>query len=75
MSVTMCEPRVESRQEQERLRLLKAIMIGQDAWSREARVLLTLAQRRGIALDDSALVYSDVRDLQAMQWRLQVVER
>ncbi|HLJ82197.1 MAG TPA: hypothetical protein VKT52_11970 [Ktedonobacterales bacterium] len=69
MGITMCETDVESRQE--RLRLLKAIMDGGGAWSREARAVLALAQERGVTLDDDTLVYSDVRDLQAMQWRLQ----
>lgn len=64
----------ETEQEQRRLRLLKTIMDGGGAWSREARearAVLALAQERGVTLDDDTLVYSDVRDLQAMQRRLQ----
>lgn len=62
--------RAETDQEQRRLRLLKEVMCGHSAWSREARALLALAQERGVALDDETLVYSDVRDLQTMQSRL-----
>ncbi|HLZ25513.1 MAG TPA: hypothetical protein VKQ30_25600 [Ktedonobacterales bacterium] len=76
MTTMMFEPRVKSRQEEQfRIQLLKAINTGRDAWSREARALLALAQERGIALDDNALIYSDVRDLQTIQTRLQVVRR
>lgn len=55
------------QKEQRRLRLLKEVMCGHSAWSREARALLALAQERGVTLEDDTLVYSDVRDLQAMQ--------
>lgn len=75
MSITMREPSLEVEARQERLRLLKAIMDGSGAWSREARSLLALAQERGVTLDDNTLVYSDVRDLQAMEWRLQAAHR
>ena len=75
MGITMCETDVASRQMQIRLRLLKAIMDGGGAWSREARAVLALAQERGVTLDDDTLVYSDVRDLQTMQWRLQAANR
>lgn len=53
-----------------RSQLLKDIMTGASAWSREARALLALAEQRGIALDEEALLYSDVRDLQGWQARL-----
>jgi hypothetical protein len=71
MRAVVCETNVEAQPL--RLRLLKEIMAGGGAWSREARALLTLAQERGIALDDETLIYSDVRDLQAMQSHLTVV--
>ena len=67
----VCETSIESQPA--RLRLLKEIMSGGGAWSREARTLLALAQARGVALDDETLIYSDVRDLQAMQSNLQVM--
>lgn len=78
MSTTICETRevrVNDEQEQRRLQLLKTIMCGQTAWSREARAALALAEERGVALDHDALVYSDVHDLQAMQWHLQATHQ
>jgi hypothetical protein len=67
----VCESSVEAQPA--RLRLLNEIMAGGGAWSREARALLALAQERGVALDDETLIYSDVRDLQAMQSHFSVV--
>ena len=69
------ETGAQTEQEQRRLHLLKEMMCGHSAWSREARALLALAQERGVALDDDTLVYSDVRDLQAMQTRLGTAPR
>lgn len=40
---------------------------GGDAWSREARIVVALAARAGIALDEEALLVCDVRALQALQ--------
>ncbi len=40
------------------------------SWGREFRLLLTLADRHGISLDEEALVFYDVRDLQALQQRI-----
>ncbi len=37
-----------------------------DAWSREARLVLALAARLNICLDEELLKVSDVRDLQAL---------
>jgi hypothetical protein len=67
----MREARVETQQEQRRLRLLKEIMCSHNAWGREARVLLAVAQEHGVRFDDDMLMTSDVRDLQAMQVQLQ----
>lgn len=72
MSTTIYEMRVETREGrvEMRARLLKAIMTGAGAWSREARALLTLAEQRGVTLDEETLMYSDVRDLQGWQARV-----
>ncbi len=40
------------------------------SWGREFRLLLTLADGRGVSLDEEALVFYDVRDLQALQQRI-----
>lgn len=47
--------------------LLNVIMTGAVAWTREARVLLALAEQRGITLDEQTLMYADVHDLQRWQ--------
>lgn len=41
------------------------------AWEREARCVALLAAEMGVALDDQALLYCDVRDLMALRLRLQ----
>lgn len=43
---------------------------GGGAWMREATLTLALAAQAHIQLDESALIYSDVRDLMALQRRL-----
>lgn len=40
------------------------------SWGREFRLLLTLADGRGVSLDAEALAFYDVRDLQALQRHL-----
>ncbi len=40
------------------------------AWMREACLALALAAQAHIRLDEDALIYSDVRDLMALQQRL-----
>lgn len=40
------------------------------AWMREASLALALAAQAHIALDEETLIYSDVRDLMALQQRL-----
>lgn len=40
------------------------------AWVREASLALALAAQARISLDEQTLIYSDVRDLMALQWRL-----
>ena len=42
-----------------------------DAWSRAARRALQLAAAHGRTLDRERVLLSDVRDLQALAWRLQ----
>ncbi|WIG60692.1 MAG: hypothetical protein OJF49_003440 [Ktedonobacterales bacterium] len=49
---------------------LTALTSGCGAWGREARVVIALAAQTGIALDEQTLVWSDVRDLQALRARL-----
>ncbi|HZC04976.1 MAG TPA: hypothetical protein VE338_04985 [Ktedonobacterales bacterium] len=43
---------------------------GGGAWIREASRTLALAAQANVHLDDETLIYSDVRDLMALQWRL-----
>jgi acetyl-CoA carboxylase beta subunit len=43
------------------------------AWMREASLTLALAAQAHVALDEQALIYSDVRDLMALQARLRAV--
>lgn len=40
---------------------------GGGAWTREASLTLALAAQAGVRLDEPALIYSDVRDLMALQ--------
>lgn len=72
MKTTTFETQVETRAEltETRARLLKVIMTGRGAWSREARELLALAEQRGVVLGEETLMRSDVRDLQRWQARL-----
>ena len=51
-----------------RLRYLLASAGG--SWGREFRLLLMLADGRGVCLDADALAFYDVRDLQALQRRI-----
>lgn len=51
------------------LRTLMRSDIG-GAWMREACLALALAAQVHIRLDEDALIYSDVRDLMALQQRL-----
>lgn len=43
---------------------------GTDAWSREARAIVRLAEEAGITLDHERLLLADVRDLQAARRQL-----
>ncbi|HEY7848917.1 MAG TPA: hypothetical protein VIC27_02575 [Ktedonobacterales bacterium] len=43
---------------------------GGGAWMREVSLTLALAAQAHIELDEEALIYSDVRDLMALQRRL-----
>jgi hypothetical protein len=47
------------------------VITGGGAWRREARVVLALAAQQGLVLDEQALIFSDVRDLQALALHLQ----
>lgn len=49
---------------------LVGLLAVEDAWTREARIVLDLAARLGVTLDEEALLLSDVRDLQALGQRL-----
>ena len=40
---------------------------GGGAWMRELSLTLALAAQAGVSLDEATLVYSDVRDLMALQ--------
>ena len=44
--------------------------VGGGAWMREVSLTLALAAQAHVALDEQALIYSDVRDLMALQRRL-----
>jgi hypothetical protein len=44
-----------------------AALNGGGAWRREARTLVARAAQRKIALKEETLIFSDVRDLQALQ--------
>jgi len=58
----------ESMDEAERAaRLRYRLASAGGSWGREFRLLLTLANNRGVSLDADALVFYDVRDLQALQ--------
>ena len=46
---------------------------GGGAWMREATLALALAAQADIQLDETALIYSDVRDLMALQRALREV--
>src|SRR5579859_7003136 len=52
-------------------RFITDLVTGGGAWRREARVVLGLAARHGLTLDEQTLIFSDVRDLQALAQRLQ----
>ena len=43
------------------------------SWGREFRVLLTLAECRGVSLDADTLTFYDVHDLQALQRHIMTV--
>lgn len=43
---------------------------GGGAWTREASLTLALAAQSGVRLDEETLIYSDVRDLMALQQKL-----
>lgn len=72
MSTAACDTSVVTRHEHldMRVSLLKAIMTGTGAWSHEARAVLARAQAFGVVLDEERLIYSDVRDLQTLYYRL-----
>jgi len=44
-----------------------AALDGSGAWRREARTLIARAAQRQLTLREEALIFSDVRDLQALQ--------
>lgn len=72
MGTTVSQVQVGTREERAKIRawLLKQIMTNAGAWTREARVLLALAEQRGVMLDEKALMRSDVRELREWQTRL-----
>ncbi len=49
---------------------LDAALCGGGAWAREARLVVALAARRGVKVDEQALIYSDVHDLQSLRMAL-----
>ena len=49
---------------------LVELLAAEDAWTREARIVLDLAARLGVTLDEEALLLSDVHDLQMLEQRL-----
>lgn len=57
--------RISQQEHATRLRYRLASAGG--SWGREFRLLLTLADGRGVTLDTDALALYDVRDLQALQ--------
>ncbi len=48
---------------------------GGGAWMRELSLTLALAASAGVSLDEATLIYSDVRDLMALQRRLRMQSR
>lgn len=48
---------------------------GGGAWVREASLTLALAAQANVRLDEATLIYSDVRDLMALQQRLRQAAR
>lgn len=44
--------------------------VGGGAWVREISLTLALAAQAHVTLDEQALIYSDVRDLMALEQRL-----
>lgn len=72
MGATVSRAQVGTREERAKIRawLLKQILTNAGAWTREARVLLALAEQRGIMLDERALMHSDVREVREWQTRL-----
>lgn len=47
--------------------------VGGGAWMREVSLTLALAAQAHVILDEQALIYSDVRDLMALERRLRAV--
>lgn len=50
--------------------LRAAMRMASGAWVREASLALALAAQAGVTLDETTLIYADVRDLLALQQRL-----
>jgi hypothetical protein len=46
------------------------VCAGSDAWSRAACRLRALAAQRGVCFDEQVLIFSDVHDLQTLEWQL-----
>jgi hypothetical protein len=61
---TMLAPRADAENYSQRF--LVALDAG-GAWSREAYALLAITARLGLRLDEDLMVWSDVRDLQAIR--------
>ncbi len=70
----LCEssatPEGKPRHEDRATQLRYALASAAGSWGREFRLLLTLADTHSVCLDEEALVFYDVRDLQALQQRI-----
>jgi hypothetical protein len=68
-------PGARTSQVERAARLRYVLASAGGSWGREFRLLLTLAESRGVSLDADAdaLTFYDVRDLQALQRRIMTV--
>jgi hypothetical protein len=60
-------PGDKTRQAERAARLRYTLASAGGSWGREFRLLLTLADERGVSLDTDTLAFYDIRDLQALQ--------
>lgn len=70
---TLAEMVAETEAAERYPRVRAAMRAAGGAWTREAALTLALAALSGVTLDETTLIYADVRDLMALQRRLRQV--